>query len=144
MSWTKRQVIEKAFAQIGLASYVYDLSADELQSALVDLDAMMAEWTAKGVVFDPVYPNPEDIGDGDIDDETNAPSKANVAMYCNLALRLAPQYGKQASGKTVAMAKSGYAILAQAVTVPCVQTRGMIRGAGGKYPLDPFLRDNSE
>ena len=33
MSWTKRQYIVDAFEEIGLASYVYDLQPEQLQSA---------------------------------------------------------------------------------------------------------------
>lgn len=143
-SWTKRQIINKAFAEIGLASYVFDLTADELQDALCVLDAMMAEWTARGIVFDPVYPNPVDIGGGDIDDETNAPPEANAAMYKNLALQIAPGYGKSPSPQTMKGAKSGYSLLAQAIEVPCIQMNGMIRGAGTKTPIRPFIRPASD
>ena len=142
-SWTKRQIINKAFAEIGLASYAFDISPDELQDALCVLDAMMAEWTVKGVVFDPVYPNPVDIGGGDIDAETNAPPQANAAMYKNLGIQLAPGFGKTPSNQTIVGAKSGFSLLAQAITVPCIRMTGMIRGAGVKTPLYPFIRPES-
>ena len=49
MGWTKREYIEQAFEEIGLASYVFDLTPEQLQSALRKLDAMLAEWNAKGL-----------------------------------------------------------------------------------------------
>ena len=49
MGWTKRQYIEQAFEEVGLAAYVFDLTPEQLQSALRKLDAMMAEWNAKGL-----------------------------------------------------------------------------------------------
>ena len=49
MSWTKRQFINAALEEIGLASYVFDIQPEELESALRRLDAMMADWNAKGI-----------------------------------------------------------------------------------------------
>ena len=43
MGWTKRQFVTQAFEEIGLASYVFDLTPEQLQSALRRLDAM--GWT---------------------------------------------------------------------------------------------------
>ncbi len=143
-SWTKRQVIMKAFSELGLASYAFDLTADELQDALCVLDAMMAEWTDRGIVFDPVYPNPVDIGGGDIDDETNAPPGANAPMWTNLALLIAPGFGKSPAPQTKLSAKSGFSRLAQAVAIPTIQMTGMIRGAGAKSPIRPFIGTASE
>mgnify|MGYP000518919073 CR=1 FL=1 len=44
MSYTKRQFVIAAFEEIGLASYTFDITDDELSSACRRLDAMMAEW----------------------------------------------------------------------------------------------------
>ncbi len=143
MSWTKKQIITQAFTEIGLASYVYDLTADELQDALRILDSMMAEWTEKGIVFDPVYPNPATVGAGDIDDATNAPLSANKAMYCTLAIDLAPSFGKTPSSRTIKNAATGYSLLAETIAVPCIRMVGMIRGAGAKTPLRPFIREET-
>ena len=49
MGWTKRQFIEQAFEEIGLAAYVFDLTPEQLQSALRRLDAMMAGWNTNGI-----------------------------------------------------------------------------------------------
>ena len=48
MGWTKRQFVAQAFEEIGLASYVFDLTPEQLQSALRRLDTMMAAWNALG------------------------------------------------------------------------------------------------
>ena len=143
MTWTKGQIINKAFTEIGLASYVFDLTADEIQDALADLDAMMAQWATRGIVFDPVYPNHDNLGDSSLSAETNAPQDATRAMYTNLALDLAPGFGKTPSNKTVKDAASGYSLLAQAIPIPTVQMIGMIRGAGAKTPIRPFIREDT-
>ena len=139
MSWTKKQIIEQALAEIGIASYTFDTTADERENSLRILDTMMAEWTTRGIVFDPVYPATVNPGGGDIDDATNAPNDAVAPMYNNLALRLAPGFGKTPSNQTRADAKAGYSLIAQSIAVPCIQMVGMIRGAGAKTPIRPFI-----
>ena len=143
MSWTKNQIIEQALAEIGIASYIFDTTAEERANSLRILDSMMAEWTTRGIVFDPVYPATVNPGGGDIDAETNAPNDAVGPMYNNLALRLAPGFGKTPSNQTKLDAKAGYSLLAQSITVPCVRRVGMIRGAGAKTPIRPFIGEDT-
>lgn len=140
MSWTKREIIKKAFGEIGLASYVFNLTADELQDAMSDLDTMMGTWTTRNIIFDPVYPQPASYGAGDLDDDTNAPDDALAPMYLNLAIRLAPSYGKTPSPDTRADAKAGYTtMLGQYVVGTQVSLKGTIKGAGAKQPITPFI-----
>lgn len=143
MSWTKRQIIEEAFSELGLASYAFDLSADEMQGALRKLDSMMATWIARGIVFDPPYPATVNPGEGDIADETNAPDEAVMPMYTNLAIVIAPGFGKTPSPQTRESAKDGYSLLAQSIEVPCIRMTGMIKGAGSKDVIRPFIRPES-
>jgi hypothetical protein len=67
VSYTKRQFITAAFEEIGLASYVFDLQPQDLQTALRRLDAMMAEWNGKGLRL--AYPIPLSPEDSDLDTE---------------------------------------------------------------------------
>lgn len=140
MGWTKRQVITQAFSELGLASYVYNLTASELQDAMRRLDTMMAIWTARNIVFDPVYPQPATYGAGDLDDDTNATDDALEPMYLHLAIRLGPSYGKTPSPDTRAAAKAGYtALLGQYVLGSQVSLTKTIKGAGAKNPFSPFI-----
>ena len=93
MSWTKRQIVNQAFDIIGMSSYTYDLQPEQLQSALRQLDAMMATWYNKNIQLG--YPIPNSPEDADLDTESNVPDRANEAIYMNLAVRIAPNYGKQ-------------------------------------------------
>ena len=45
MSYTKRTIIEQAHAEIGLGSYAYDAQPEDLQDALLRLNALMAQWS---------------------------------------------------------------------------------------------------
>ena len=132
MSWKKRQFIEQAFDELGLASYVYELTDEQLTSALRKLDAMIATWNAKGIRIG--YPLPSSPEDSDIDAETTVPDRANEAIFLNLAVRLAPSYGKQVSLDTKQNAKMSYdALLSYAAMPPEMQLpQGMPLGAGNK------------
>lgn len=143
MGYSKRQFIEAALAEIGLASYAFDLQPEQLEAARQRLDAMMADWNGKGIRLG--YPIPVSPQDGSIDEQTNVPDSAYEAIICNLGVRLAPSYGKQVMNETKATAKQGYDTLMQRATFPLEQQfpNTMPSGAGNKpwrvYD-NPFLR----
>lgn len=152
MSWTKRQFALQAFEELGLAAYVYDLTddaANHLESAVNRLDAMMASWNAKGIRLG--YPLPGSPEDSDIESETNVPDAANEAVYLNLAIRLAPAYGKTVSPDTKTIAQEAYEILMAraAIPRPMQMPGGFPLGAGNRRdtlespftetPDDPLL-----
>jgi len=103
MGYSKRQFIQLAFSQIGLASYV---QPEQEAGALLQLDAMMAAWNSVGIRIG--YPLPSSPQNSDIDAETGVPDAANQAIYLNLAVLIAPSIGKEASPATKALAKSSY------------------------------------
>jgi hypothetical protein len=113
--YTKRQVIEQAFEEIGLASYIFDLTAEQLQSALRRLDLMVASWQAMNIQIG--YPLPSTPGTSNIDEEIQTSTTNNEALVLNLAVRLAPSYGKSVSPDTKITAKNLYnQLLIQAAT----------------------------
>lgn len=113
--YTKRQVIEQAFEEIGLASYIFDLTAEQLQSALRRLDLMVASWQAMNIQIG--YPLPSSPGTSNIDEEIQTSATNNEALVLNLAVRLAPSYGKSVSPDTKITAKNLYnQLLIQAAT----------------------------
>jgi hypothetical protein len=146
MGFSKRQFIEQAFDEIGLASYVFDLTPEQLQSALRRLDMMMAAWNALGIRL--AYPLPSSPQDSDLDEQTNVPDSANQAIYTNLAIKLAPSYGKQVLPDTKATAKESYNTLLSRAAMPMEQQlpATMSAGAGNKpWRIDnPFIRPPSD
>jgi hypothetical protein len=143
MGYTKRQFVTAALEEIGLASYVFDLQPEQLQSALRRLDALMADWNGKGIRLG--YPLPSSPQDSDLDEESNVPDSANEAVILNLAIRLAPSYGKQVAIETKASAKQGYDVLLQRATVPPQQQLpGSLPSGAGNKPWrvydGPFIR----
>ena len=143
MGWTKRQFVTQAFEEIGLASYVFDLTPEQLQSALRRLDTMMAAWNALGIRL--AYPLPSNPQDSDLDEQTNVPDSANEAIYTNLGIKLAPSYGKQVMPDTKMTAKESYNTLLSRAAMPMEQQMpGTMPSGAGNKPWrvydDPFLQ----
>lgn len=149
MGWTKRQFVTQAFEEIGLAAYVFDLNPEQLDSALRRLDTMLASWNAKGIRLG--YPLPSSPQDSSLDEQTLVPDSANEAIYTNLAIRLAPGFGKTPSVDTKATAKASYDVLLSLAAMPTeMQMPSTLPvGAGNKpwnidqpfvnRPVDPVL-----
>ena len=143
MALTKRQYIEQAFAEIGLASYIFDLSPEQLQTALRQVDAMMSTWDAKGIKLGwPIALSP---GDSDLDTLVNDHPWANEAIFTNLAMRIAPSFGKVVSQDTRTNAKFAYdALLLEASRPQQMHYPGTLPSGAGNKPWrdydDPFVR----
>ena len=145
MSYTKRQYVVAAFEEIGLASYVFDLTDDELVSAGRRLDSMMASWNAKGVrLAYPLPSSPITLATA-LDVDTEVPDAANEAIILNLGIRIAPGYGKQVSPDTKISAKAAYTTLLGWTAQPTLEKqfpRSLPTGAGHKswrYNSDPSM-----
>lgn len=138
MSYTKRQLVEAALAEIGLATYAFDLMPEQRELALRRLDSMMAEWNARGLRLG--YPVPDNPADSDIDVNSNIPDAAWEAVITNLAIKIAPAYGKQVSIDTKTTARHALnTILGRAAVPPEMKLPAMPSGAGNKTIDDPFL-----
>jgi hypothetical protein len=138
MPWTRRQFITEAFSEIGIGSD-FSLSADMLESARVRLDAMMAEWNGRGLRLGyPIGANPTD---GDLDDVTNVPDSANEAVFLNLAIKIAPSFGRTLMPETKASARTALNTVSLRNTLPPVMQfpSSLPRGAGQK----PYRNDTS-
>ena len=142
---TKRQLIEAAHAEIGLADYVFDLPPEQLQLALRQLDSMMADWNGMGLRLG--YPLPGAVGGSDLDEESGVPDRAWQAIVTNLAIRIAPSFGKQVMPETRSAASSALTMLLGKVLPPQMQFGRIPAGAGNKpwrWRNDPFLNRPSD
>jgi hypothetical protein len=143
MSWTKRQFIVQAFSEIGLSSYVPNLTPAQYQDALRKLDAMIGDWQMKAIIFD--YPFTDNPDDSDLDTATNAPRMANQAIYENLSVLVSPPKGKTPSIDTKAPAKASLEALMGIYNKPVSKQlpTTMPKGQGSKYwrwSRDPFIQ----
>jgi hypothetical protein len=150
MGYSKRQFLEAAFTEIGLADYVFNLTAQELATALRRLDAMMAEWNERGLRLG--YPLPGSPQFSDLDAPSGVPDRANEAVITNLACRIAPSYGKQVLPGTMTTARGALnTILVRAASPTPMRYPGTLPvGAGNKpwstqgdpympHPVEPLL-----
>lgn len=143
MSMTKRQIVNQAFSKIGMAGYVFDLTPEQLQDAGHQLDAMMAEWDAKGIKLG--YPMAVDPDNIDLDQDSFLPTAAYSAAFMNLAVMIGPDYGKEVPARLLVGAKKAYDVVVGIAAMPRQQQfpSTMPAGAGNKpwrrYD-DAFLR----
>jgi hypothetical protein len=141
MAWSKRDFVTQAFEQIGLAAYVFDLQPDQLESARRKLDSMMALWFSKGI--DLGYTSPVEPNGSDLDDDSGVSNEASEAIYSNLALRIAPSFGKAVTPELKLLAKQSYDALLIAAAAPgqMQMPGGFPLGAGYKSSFRGFTSD---
>ena len=144
MSWTKRELVQNAFEEVGLASYAFDLQPEQFQAGLRRLDNMMATWNSRGLRIG--YPLTDSPSGSDLDQDAGVTDEAIEAIVSNLAIRLAPMLGKTVSPDTKATARSAYmALLSRrtAILERLIDVNAVPAGAGTKYWRfngDPFLQ----
>lgn len=140
MSWTKRQIIDQAHEEIGLAATSFDLQPDQYESARRKMDTMVAGWSSKNIQIG--YPLPGEANSSDLDQETNVPDYAYEALYLNLAIRIAPAFGKTVSPDTKQQADAAYRnVLRMAVSNPPQMKYSctLPSGAGHKNWCDKYI-----
>ena len=119
MSWTKRQLVEEAYAELALAGYEFDLSPDEMEAGLRRLDSLMATWDASGIQIGYAIGTPSE---SDLDQDAGIPLYA-----CQ---------GKAIPSSTMRNYKAAYDALVSRLASSQVQEQqlasGTPRGAGRK------------
>lgn len=130
----KRDIIELAFDDCGLAGYEFDRTPEEQNMALRKLNAMMLEWPWSQLGYaQPTY------GVGRAEDASGLPDEAVNAVAQYLALRIAPGIGNTLSPEQRAsMARSLQTMQAQIAVVPVMRQRantplGSGRRRWGRY-----------
>jgi len=109
---TKAQIIRDAYTAGGLASYVFDLTSEEITAAQRAMDAMLAQWSVRGLRI--AYNAP-----GGLDEESGVPDWAVEAVVSNLALKVGAMVGKQPMPSMLATAATSYnTVAAVSMSVP--------------------------
>lgn len=85
---TKLSIVQKALGKIGLGTYVFDPSPEQLQAALEQLELLATEMDGIGIR------KGYSLG-SDIAAESGLPDTAVNPFAILLAVELAPDYGKQ-------------------------------------------------
>jgi hypothetical protein len=141
MSWTKRQLIESAFIEAGLAAFAFDLTPAQLLAACRQLDNLMTAWDADGIKLGYAFTlNPDN---SEPDTPSNVPPFANDAVVQNLAVRIGPAFGKMISPETKDAASRRLSSLSMRFAVPNVMKvpGGTYLGQGNKTDFSYFTPD---
>lgn len=128
MGWSKRQILNDAFSEIGMAGYLFDLEPEDLQTALNRLDSFIAQWEADGIYTGYLVVDDPDMID--IDSESGIESGLVLPVIKNLAVEMAPAYGKTPAPKTTGDARKGYSIALRTKTVPAKAANVTVTPAG--------------
>ena len=128
---TKREIIDEAFEELGLGGQ-FNVTPQEQQRALRRLESMVAQWQAKGMVATYVLPVPP--AESALDDEAGLTRAETLALQLNLAIALAPSFGKMLPIETKTAAKAAYEDLLRVAVSPPQQAlrAGLPLGAGNK------------
>lgn len=132
MSFTKRQIVEGCYGEIALASYTFDLSADEIQAGLSRIESMLRGWLSLGIDTGYVLPTTPSVSDPD--DDSGMLDMYDEAVRANGAIRIAPLFGKVVSQETRQVAKSAYEAMLVPRKIPQMQLpRNLPIGQGNRY-----------
>lgn len=132
MAITKRQLVDEAFEELAIGG-AFNVAPEEKLRALRRLESMVAQWESKGIVLG--YALPASPGDSNLDDDSGVADRHVLALQMNLALALAPSFGKAVTLETKLAARDAYADLLREATTPQSQNAlraGVPLGAGNK------------
>uniref|UniRef100_A0A1A9VZ11 Uncharacterized protein n=1 Tax=Glossina brevipalpis TaxID=37001 RepID=A0A1A9VZ11_9MUSC len=136
---TKGDVVLFALRKCAVASNatLTDVEPQSIADGLDDLEAMMAEWRARGI--DIGYRFAEDEQAVSPDDPTGVLPLFTSAVGYQLMLRVLADYGIEPTPRREATAQTAYdALLTATLTVPSLKRRGdMPTGQGNQY--DHFI-----
>jgi len=119
--YSKQKLIKQALEYIGLNPNYVDIETAQYDSALIQLNAMMAGWKVLGV--DIGYPVVQDNSDVITNDSLIDAGYYEVVCR-NLAIRLAPNFGKICQPEMMKIAKEGFNGLMKAAALPTTMSLG--------------------
>lgn len=129
--WTKRQLVDKVFAELALAGYVYDIDPEEQQDAASTLEMMVAGWIPDGISLP--FNFAADSSSIDLDADSGVPLVHIRTVYCGAAIAFASSKGKTVRAQTQKAFGDGYSRLLRAAAMPPEQQlRTMPIGAGAQ------------
>ena len=138
MSYSKQQFVTFALEEIGYANYIFDLMPEQIESVLRTLDAMLANWDARGIKLG--YPLVDNPNYSNVTTDTGVPDSANEAIVTNLAVKIGPRFGKTIPQELKQSAKTSYDNLLILISSPKPMNLPTILpiGQGNKPWLRPY------
>lgn len=128
---TRSLIMSRSFGRLAMGDYEFDIGAEEKAAARTSLDGMMAEWLGEGL----------DLGFVPSTDEENdavdiaTPDWASQAIWSNLAVRMAADFGKMPGAALIRDAKRGFDLVkSQAQIIPRQRSgKSVIHGGGDRW-----------
>lgn len=109
---TGQEIIDRALLLIGAKVKGQASAADDVADALIALNTMLRRWEAKGIGMGWTELSGASLN-------ISIPTEAEEAVAYNLAIRLAPEYGRSVSQEVATIADDGYrALLNDAIPTP--------------------------
>lgn len=127
---TKKELINLAFEEIGIAYYNFDIQPEQYISALKRLDSLISVWQSKGL--ETTYLLSDPITGTSLEDEAILSDLAIKPAYSNLALDLCPMFGKNPSIINLKNASQSYKALV-AANVSTNEVKKDRQALGGGY-----------
>lgn len=124
---TKNDLIAAALGSLGIASFIFDATPEQLQDAVGRMNRMAATWDGMGIRLGYNFGT-------DINAESGIPDTAEECFVENLAVRIGPTFGKVPSAETKIAARQGFnAMLTARAVIPTVpRPSNMPVGAGNR------------
>jgi len=133
MSYTKRQIVQAAYTEDGIANYEFDVSPEMVEAAVIRLNMLAANLAGTGIEIQ--FPS-ENTDTPTVDMTTYIPSAAELYLVLEMACQLAPSIGKTVSPKTEQNRTAAFnnMLVNRAMPIPQQVLPGtMPIGAGNKY-----------
>jgi len=92
---TKGALVIRALGKLGIANYIFNTEAEEEISALRQMDSLASDWQSKLEDFG--YSQPATRGASNPEDASGINAADEDAFISNLAVQIAPDYGKTPS-----------------------------------------------
>lgn len=129
---TKKGIVEQAFNELALTSYVFQLQAEDIQQGLSLLESRIAQFDAQGIFLN--WPFADDPLAVNGNDEIELPFYALSGVVAQLAIDLSSHYGKTVTSATMLRAQVGFQSMIAIGAIPdeVAQNRRAPLGSGNK------------
>ena len=130
---TKGEIVENAFTEIGMASYVYQLQAEDIAFGLQLLEYVILFLDSEGIELN--WPLADDPFKVDPQEQVNLPPYSISGVTAQLAIDLCSGYGKSPNPATVMRAARGFNSMISVGAMPgrIALNHAVPLGSGNKY-----------
>lgn len=140
MAILKSDLVKQALAKLAITGFDTEVNPEEIRAGVITLEELMAAWDASGIQIGYAFAPEAEAALAEA--PSNVPDIARKAIINQLAIELAPQYGKEPSQLIYMSAASGMSSLLNAIAyIPEMNYgRRMPRGSGNTFRWTRWTR----